>query len=62
MCLVFRVNGVAQHMAIFFFFLRNDLVQISESIDISLRENRQSVGQNRQISEMSGEFCQFAGQ
>ena len=28
----------------------------------SLRENRRSVGQNRQISEMSGKFCDFAGQ
>ena len=28
----------------------------------SLRENRRSVGQNRRILEMSGEFCQFAGQ
>ena len=25
-------------------------------------ENRRSVGQNRHFSEMSGEFCQFAGQ
>ena len=28
----------------------------------SLRENRPSVGQNYQISEISGKFCQFAGQ
>ena len=28
----------------------------------SLRKNRRSVGQNRQISGMSGEFCQFGGQ
>ena len=28
----------------------------------SLRKNRRSVGQNRQISGMSGKFCQFAGQ
>ena len=34
---------------------------ISNSFETRLRENP-SVGQNRQISEMSGEFCQLAGQ
>ena len=33
-----------------------------DEVGNSLRENLRSVGQNRQISEMTGEFCQFAGQ
>ena len=41
-------------------FRDND--QESTSINVSLHENSRSVGQNRQISEMSGEFGQFAGQ
>ena len=38
------------------------LLNVQRVVLGSLRKNRQSVGQNRQISGMSGEFCQFAGQ
>ena len=38
------------------------LLNVQRVVLGSLRKNRRSVGQNRQISGMSGVFCQFAGQ
>ena len=38
------------------------LLNVQRVVLGSLCKNRRSVGQNRQISGMSGEFCQFARQ
>ena len=38
------------------------LLNVQQVVLGSLRENRRSVGQTRQISRMSHDFCQFAGQ
>ena len=63
MLLILKISmqlEVAFHYCTLFGARSHSLATLDDQI--SLREIRRSVGQNWQISELSGEFCQLVGQ